>query len=77
MRFWSYVKNTCYQFISVCTVRTQFTTGTAEQFQHGGGADIECHQKSSPFKYIPSEQWGSQGGILEGKIGLHQGGRKR
>ena len=20
-------------------------------------ADIECHQKSSAFKYIPSEQW--------------------
>ena len=38
-------------------------------------ADIECHQKSSAFKYIPSEQWQISGG--EGKTGLHQGGCKR
>ena len=45
-----------------------FTTGTAEQFQHGGGgADIECHLKSSAFKYIPSEQWRSQGRIFGGQ----------
>ena len=32
-----------------------------------GGADIECHQKSSAFKYILSEQWRSQGRIFGGQ----------
>ena len=27
----------------------------------GGGADVECHKKSSVFKYILFEQWRSQG----------------
>ena len=27
----------------------------------GGRADNECHQKSSAFKYIPCDQWRSQG----------------
>ena len=38
---------------------------TAEQFQDGGGgADIEYHQNSSAFKYIPFGQWRSQARIF-------------
>ena len=29
-------------------------------------ADVECHQKSSAFKYIPFEQWRSQNRIFGG-----------
>ena len=31
-----------------------------------GGADIECHQESSAFKYIPSVQWRRQDRIIGG-----------
>ena len=42
--------------------------GMVEQFQHGGGADIEYHQKSLA---LPFEQWRRQGRIFEG--GAKQG----
>ena len=44
-------------------------------FNIGGGADIECHQKSLAFKHIPSEQLRSQDRIFGGETGLHLGWR--
>ena len=50
--------------------------GTTEQFQDGrGGGDIEYYQKSSVFKYIPSEQWRSQGRISRGGQNMVAPGR--
>ena len=50
-----------------CKLQAVMIRDGEEVSRWGGGADIECHQKSSVFKYISSEQWRSQGRISGGQ----------
>ena len=55
--------------------------GRWSSFNMGGGSDIECHQKSPAFRYIPFGFWSSQGRIFAGQnrvaLGRAQGVKQR